>query len=39
MPYTKKQCNAFGAKANRNQRVPSDWKRHCKKKAQKKRKR
>jgi hypothetical protein len=29
MPYTKDQCKAFGAKARRGERVPSDWKEHC----------
>ena len=29
MPYTRKQCKAFGAKASRGQKVPQDWKQHC----------
>ena len=31
MPYTRKQCKVFGAKSNRGQKVPGDWKKHCKK--------
>lgn len=29
MPYTKKQCRAFGAKSGRGESVPADWKEHC----------
>ena len=29
MPYTSEQCAAFGAKAGRGEKVPSDWKAHC----------
>lgn len=36
MPYTPAQCKAFGAKASRGEKVPSDWKKHCKKSAKKK---
>ena len=32
MPYTPAQCRLFGAKASRGERVPRDWKAHCKRK-------
>lgn len=38
MPYTAAQCRAFAVKAARGERVPSDWKKHCKKGAKKRRK-
>lgn len=31
MPYTAAQCRAFAAKAARGERVPADWKEHCRK--------
>lgn len=29
MPYTRKQCRAFGAKSRRGEKTPADWKQHC----------
>ena len=29
MPYTYAQCQLFGAKARRGEKVPADWKKHC----------
>ena len=37
MPYTPAQCRAFAAKAARGEHVPADWRKHCRKDAQKKR--
>lgn len=31
MPYSKAQCSAFGAKADRGEDVPDDWKEQCSK--------
>jgi hypothetical protein len=31
VPYSDEQCRAFGAKASRGERVPDDWKQHCRK--------
>lgn len=31
MPYTPAQCRKFGAMARRGEKVPADWKRHCRK--------
>jgi len=31
MPYKPSQCRAFGAKAGRGEKVPDDWKEHCRK--------
>lgn len=39
MPYSRKQCKAFGAKSGRGEKVPADWKKHCKKPKPKRRKR
>lgn len=30
MPYSYKQCQAFGAKARSGEKVPSDWQVKCK---------
>jgi hypothetical protein len=38
MPYTPAQCRAFAVKAKKGQKVPSDWKEHCKKTKRKKKK-
>ena len=35
MPYKPSQCRAFGAKASRGEKVPADWKKHCKKSGKK----
>jgi hypothetical protein len=35
MPYNARQCRLFGAKSRRGEKVPTDWKTHCKKSAQK----
>lgn len=37
MPYKRSQCRAFGAKDSRGESVPSDWKKHCRKKSSKRR--
>lgn len=29
MPYTYEQCQAFAAKAARGEKVPDDWREHC----------
>jgi hypothetical protein len=29
MPYKASQCRAFGAKSRRGEKVPDDWKEHC----------
>lgn len=29
MPYSYSQCQKFGAMANRGEKVPADWKKHC----------
>ena len=29
LPYTFSQCQLFGAKARRGERVPSDWRKKC----------
>ena len=31
MPYTDEQCKLFGAKSSRGEKVPADWKQHCRK--------
>lgn len=31
MPYTAAQCKVFAIKAARGEKVPADWKKHCKK--------
>jgi hypothetical protein len=36
MPYTPAQCRLFAAKKKRGEKVPDDWKAHCKKKKKKK---
>lgn len=36
MPYTPAQCRKFGAMVARGEKVPKDWKQHCKKDKQKK---
>lgn len=36
MPYTAAQCRKFAVMAANGERVPSDWKEHCKKHNQKK---
>ena len=36
MPYTVAQCRKFAAMAARGERVPADWKKHCRKDAAKK---
>jgi len=38
MPYSTAQCKKFAVLAGQGKKVPADWKRHCKKKAKKKRK-
>lgn len=38
MPYTQAQCRLFGSKASRGEKVPSDWKKHCRKDTKKKKK-
>jgi len=38
MPYTQAQCKKFAVMARRGEKVPSDWKKHCKKHANKKKK-
>lgn len=38
MPYTPAQCRKFAAMAARGERVPADWKRHCRKGAVKRKK-
>lgn len=38
MPYTAAQCRKFAVMAARGERVPDDWKHHCKKENQKKKK-
>jgi hypothetical protein len=43
MPYSYSQCQVFAAKAARGEKVPADWRKHCrgvkKPAAKKKRKR
>lgn len=36
MPYTSAQCSKFAIMASEGKKVPSDWKKHCKKGAKKK---
>lgn len=36
MPYTAAQCRKFAVMAARGERVPDDWKEHCRKGAKKK---
>lgn len=36
MPYSPSQCRAFAAKEKRGEKVPSDWKTHCKSPVKKK---
>lgn len=31
MPYTPAQCRKFAAMAARGEKVPDDWKQHCRK--------
>ena len=33
MPYTPAQCRKFAAMAARGERVPDDWRKHCRKKS------
>lgn len=38
MPYTAAQCRKFAVMAARGEKVPADWKEHCKKSSKKKKK-
>ncbi len=38
MPYTNAQCRKFAVMASRGEKVPSDWKKHCRKDSPKKKK-
>ena len=39
MPYTGKQCRKFGVMSRQGKRVPTDFRKHCRRKKQGKQKR